>query len=75
MQNVDGLDGEIARLVEAALGLARAMQRHRHDKKFGWRCFIHLGSHLRDGGGQAGAELAAESGNALELQSVDGAAQ
>lgn len=75
MQNVDGLGGEVARLVETALGLARTVQRHGHDENFGRRRFVHFRSHLRDGGGEAGSKLAGEGGNALEFESVDGPPQ
>lgn len=74
-QNADGLDCEVARLVKAALGLAKAMERHRHDQELCGRSFVDLRSHLRDGGGEACAQFTGERCDALEFEGVYGAAQ
>ncbi len=75
MQNVQGFGGEVARLIETALRLARTVQGHGHNEKLSRRGFIHFRSHLRDGRGEACAEFARKSGDALELESVDRATQ
>jgi len=68
---VDGVSGEGARLVEAALFAFAAMQRDRHDEHFGWS----LGRQLCDSRCEHNAKRTGRGMDAIVFERVDGCTQ